>query len=87
MATNYGAKDCFNYDDYHEVICEKEDFYKVKNKFEKKIDNLKYSGIEWRPLSFLDLDKEQSLKITDVLQTLEELDDVQNIYTNANLKI
>ena len=87
MATNYGAKDCFNYDDYHEIISEKEDFYKVKNKFEKKIDNLKYSGIEWRPLSFLDLDKEQSLKITDVLQTLEELDDVQNIYTNANLKI
>ncbi len=87
MATNYGAKDCFNYDNYHEVISKKEDFYKVKNKFEKKINNFKYSGIEWRPLSYLDLDKEQSLKTTDVLQALEELDDVQNIYTNANLKI
>ena len=86
IATDYGAKDCFNYNDYHEVICEKEDFYKLKNKFEKKIDNLKYSGMEWRPFIYLDLDKEQSLKTADMLQTLEELDDVQNIYTNANLK-
>ena len=85
MATNSGAKDCFNLDDYHEVISEKEYFYKVKSEFEKKLDNFEYSGIEWRPLSYLDLNKEQSEKIVEILESLEELDDVQNIYTNANL--
>ena len=39
IATNSEAKDCFNLDKYHEIICEKEDFYKVKSEFEKKIDN------------------------------------------------
>jgi len=86
MATNSGAKDCFNLDDYHEVISEKEYFYKVKSEFEKKLDNLEYSGIEWRPLSYLDLNKEQSEKIVEILESLEELDDVQNIYINANLE-
>ena len=85
MATNSGAKDCFNLDNYHEIIWEKEDFYKVKSEFEKKLNNFKYSGIEWRPLSYLDLNKEQGEKIVEILESLEELDDVQNTYTNANL--
>ena len=86
MASNVGAKDCFNLIKYHEVICEKEDFYKVKSQFENKIDSFQYSGIEWRSLSYLDLNKEQSEKVLQILEALEELDDVQNIYTNANLK-
>ena len=45
---------------YHEIISEKEDFYKVKSEFEKKLDKLLYSGIEWRPLNYLNLNKEQS---------------------------
>ena len=85
MATNSGAKDCFNLDNHHEIISEKEDFYKVKSEFEKKLDNFEYSGIEWRPFRYLDLSEEQSKKILEILETLEELDDVQNTYTNANL--
>ena len=86
IASNSGAKDCFNLDNYHEVISEKEDFYKIKSEFEKKLDNFQYSGIEWRPLSYLDLNKDQGEKIVEILESLEELDDVQNTYTNANLE-
>ena len=85
IATNSGARDCFNLDRYHEIISEKEDFYKVKSEFEKKLDNFKYSGIEWRALSSVNLDIEQSKKIIEILESLEELDDVQNVYINANL--
>ena len=86
MATNFGAKDCFNFDNYHEIISQKEDFYKVKSEFEKKLDNFQYSGIEWRPLSRISLDKEQSKKIYELLLALEELDDVQDVYINIDLK-
>ena len=85
MATNSGAKDCFHLENIHEIISEKEDFYKVKSVFEKKLDNFEFSGIEWRPLSYLDLNKEQNEKTIEILESLEELDDVQTIYTNANL--
>ena len=39
-----------------------------------------------RPSNYLKLNKEQSEQILEVLTALEELDDVQNIFTNANLK-
>tara|TARA_A100001011_G_scaffold384223_1_gene456564 strand:+ start:2094 stop:2819 length:726 start_codon:yes stop_codon:yes gene_type:complete len=85
IATNSGAKDCNHFDNYHEIISEKEDFYKVKSEIEKKLDKFEYFGIEWRPLSYLDLNKEQSKKIEEMTVSLEELDDVQNVYTNVNL--
>jgi len=86
IATNSGAKDCLNLDNYYEIISKKEDFYKVKSEFEKKINNFKYSGIEWRPINYLEINEDQNKKILEMLDSLEELDDVQNIYTNSNLR-
>ncbi len=86
MAINSGANDCVHVNDIHEIITKKEDFYKIKTLFEKKIDIFAYSAIEWRALNYLNLNKEQSLKMIEVLSALEELDDVQNIFTNANLE-
>ena len=87
IAINAGAKDCLNLQHNFEVITEKEDFYKIKNELEKKIDTFSYSAIEWRANNYIDLNKEESDKILEILSTLEELDDVQNIFTNANLDI
>ena len=86
IAINAGAKDCINLNHAFEIITEKEDFYRVKTELEKKNNILSYSSIEWRPLSFIDVPKDKSQQIVEVLTALEEVDDVQNIYTNANLK-
>ena len=87
IAINVGAKDCLKLNNVFEIITEKEDFYKIKTELEKKIDSLNYSSIEWRPLNFVDINKkDESEQIIEVLSALEELDDVQNIFTNANLK-
>ena len=86
IAINAGAKDCISLDEIFEIITEKEDFYKIKTELEKKIENFNYSSIEWRPLNYIDLNKDQSKQVVEILTALEELDDVQNIFTNANLK-
>ena len=86
LVIDAGAKDCVNLNEIFEVITNKEDFYKIKTKLEKRINNINYSSIEWRPLNYIDLNKEQSNQIAEILTSLEELDDVQNIYTNANLE-
>ena len=86
IAINAGAKDCLALESIFEVITEKEDFYKVKIELEKKIDAFEYSAIEWRPLNYIELDKDQSNNVAEVLTSLEDLDDVQNIFSNANLK-
>ena len=86
ISINSGAKDCVSLENIFEIITEKEDFYKIKTELEEKIEVFTYSSIEWRPSTYLELNKEQSEQILEVLTALEELDDVQNIFTNANLK-
>ena len=85
-AVNIGAKDCVILERVFEVITEKEDFYKIKTLIEKKVDFFDYSSIEWRPHNYVDLDKDQVKNLVDVLNLLEELEDVQNIFTNAKIK-
>ena len=87
IAINLGAKDCVTKKNFHEIITKKEDFYKIKTELEKNIDSLLYSGIEWRASSYQNLNKEQSKKVVEVLSSLEEIDDVQSVFTNANIEI
>ena len=86
IAINAGAKDCINLSEIFEIVTEKEDFYKIKTEIEKKIKVINYSAVEWRPFNYINLNKDQSEEVLEVLTSLEELDDVQNIFTNANLK-
>ena len=85
IATNAGAKDLKQLDNIHEIITEKEDFYKKKSKLEEKIEKFLYSQIEWRALNYVKLDNEQSKKMIEIFSILEELDDVQNVYSNASI--
>ena len=87
MSINAGAKDCKSTIDFHEIISEKEDFYKVKSEIEKKVDNFIYSGVEWRPYNYLNLNKEQNEKVIEVLEALDEDDDVQSTFINCNIEM
>ena len=42
--------------EFHEIVTQKDDFYKIKTELEKKIDSFAYSAIEWRPQNNLNLD-------------------------------
>ena len=86
IAINAGAKDCNSLENIFEIITEKEDFYKIKTELEKKIKTSDYSSIEWRPVNYIDLAKDKTEELFEVLTSLEQLDDVQNIFTNANLR-
>ena len=83
LAINSGANECESSINYHEIICEKKDFYKVKSNVEKKISNLMDSSIEWRARVSLNLSKEQNEKVITMLENLDEIDDVQNIFINC----
>ncbi len=86
LAINFGAKDCLKKNEYYEIVTEKENFYKVKSEFEKIIESFAYSNIEWRALNYINLNNDQNIKTIEVLSSLEELDDVQSVYTNVNLE-
>ena len=84
-AATLGAKDCFSYTDFHEIITIKEDFYRVKNESEKLIKKFNYSGIEWRPKNKVSLKKEDEKEIINLLELLDEDDDIQKIFHNCEL--
>ena len=83
FAARVGAKDCLSYKDFHEILTNKEDFYKVKSEIEKSIKKFIYSGIEWRPKNLIDLKTDEKSKLKNMLNLLEENDDVQNIFHNC----
>ena len=86
LAVEAGAEECISNENFHEIFCAKEQFYKVKTAIEKKVDNFIHSGIEWYPLNQLDLKEDQYKSVVNLLESLEENDDVQNVYTNLKEK-
>ena len=84
LAISAGAEECFSSKNTHEIFCNKENLYKVKNIIEKKVSNFIFTGIEWVALNKVEIRKDK-IQTTEVfLEALKNDDDVQNIYTNLN---
>ena len=82
LAIESGADECISNDDFHEIHCTKSEIYNVKKKIETTIRNFISTEIEWKPLNSVVVGKDKLEVATEFLETLENDDDVQNIYTN-----
>ena len=87
LAVESGANECLNKDDFHEIQCSINEIYNVKKNLEKKINNFISTEIEWIPLNNIQVSKQQEENLLEFFETLEDDDDVQNIYSNAKLNI
>jgi YebC/PmpR family DNA-binding regulatory protein len=85
LAIEVGANECKSNDDFHEIQCPINEIYNVKKELEKKINNFISTEIEWIPLNSVEISNEQNEGLINFFETLEEEDDVQNIYSNAKL--
>ena len=86
LAIEAGANDCVSNDEFHEVHTNIDEIYEVKKKFENVILNFLSTEIEWLPINKVSLKGEESQNMLKFLETLEDEDDVQNIYTNVNFE-
>ena len=86
LAIESGAIDCISNDDFHEIHTNIDEIYEVKKKFEKTILNFVSTEIEWLPTNKVSLKGEESQNMIKFLETLEDEDDVQNIFTNVNFE-
>ena len=84
LAIESGADECKTNKNYHEIHCSINDIYNVKKELEKKIHNFISTEIEWIPLNSVNISDERNEDLKNFFETLEENDDVQNIYSNAN---
>ena len=83
LAIDAGADECKSNNDFHEIQCPINDIYNVKKELEKEINNFISTEIEWRPLNSIEISKEKYENLINFFETLEEDDDVQNIYSNV----
>ena len=86
LAIDAGADECITKDNIHEIQCSVNEIYNVKKNLEKKIENFISTEIEWIPLNSVKLSEDQQEKLIDFFDTLEDNDDVQNIFSNVELR-
>ena len=83
LAIEAGANECNTNDDFHEIQCPVNEIYNVKKELEKEINNFISTEIEWIPLNSVSISKEKRENLINFFETLEDDDDVQNIYSNV----
>ena len=84
LAIEAGANECISNNNFHEIQCPISEIYNVKKILEKVIVNFISTEIEWVPLNSVDVAKDRVETAIDFLETLEDDDDVQNVYSNIN---
>ena len=84
LAIESGADECISHDEYHEIQCVMNEIYNVKKNLEKTIVNFISTEIEWVPLNNVEVEKDRVEAAIEFLETLEDDDDVQNVYSNIN---
>ena len=85
LAIESGADECVSKDEFHEIQCSVNEIYNVKKNLEKKINNFISTEIEWISLNSVQVSKEQEENLIEFFETLEDNDDVQNIFSNVEL--
>ena len=85
LAINSGAEECMSFDDYHEIHCPINDIYNVKKELEKIISNFISTEIEWVPINNVNIKEGMKETVIEFLETLENDDDVQNIFSNVSI--
>lgn len=82
-AIESGADDVATSDDGHEVVTSMESLRDVAKALEDKFGEPRKAGLVWRPQNYIAVDDEAGEKIMKLLDTLEENDDVQRVFSNA----
>ena len=84
LAIDYGADECISHDEFHEIQCPISDIYNVKKRLETVVANFISTEIEWIALNNADVEKDKQESVIEFLETLEDDDDVQNVFSNVN---
>jgi len=80
-----GAEDMSLEEDVFEIITSLEDFEKVKEAVENKGLEPTMAELTMIPQSSVTLDENQSRSMLKVIDRLEDLEDVQKVYTNCDI--
>ncbi|WP_293853074.1 YebC/PmpR family DNA-binding transcriptional regulator [uncultured Alsobacter sp.] len=82
-AIEAGADDVSSSEDGHEIVTAMEALRDVQKVLEAKFGEPRKSSLVWKPQNTVAVDDEAGEKIIRLMDSLDDNDDVQNVYTNA----
>ncbi len=85
IAIDAGAEECNSDNEIHQIHCKKNKIYEVKKKLEVTVKNFISTEIEWIPINNVIISKDIFDEISVFLDSLDNDDDVQNIFTNLKI--
>jgi YebC/PmpR family DNA-binding regulatory protein len=81
-AIEAGARDIESDAEQHMVICAPEDLNGVRDALENRFGPSGSARLTWRPRTASEIGEETATSLFKLLETLEDSDDVQNVYAN-----
>lgn len=80
-----GAEDIQDSDELHEVVTPVPDFEAVKQALESNSISFGHTSLAWIPKNMLEVQGKEAEQIIRLLEALEDLDDVQKVYSNFDV--
>jgi len=84
-AIEAGADESISSGDGHEFLCRVEDFAAVRDALEAKLGPPQSAKIVWRPGNSVPVNEDAAVALTKLLDTLDDHDDIQNVYANYEM--
>jgi transcriptional/translational regulatory protein YebC/TACO1 len=81
-AIEAGAEDVTSNQDGHQIITTPDSLNDVTKTLEAKFGEPRKSSMLWKPQNTVALDDDAGEKIIKLIESLDESDDVQNVYAN-----
>ena len=85
LAIECGAEDCDLSDDFYEISCSTEELHQTANLLESKIQEDLAAQLSWKPLNVVNVDEESAHKIINMVNSLDDHDDVQEVFSNFDI--
>ncbi|HCA41881.1 MAG TPA: YebC/PmpR family DNA-binding transcriptional regulator [Bacteroidetes bacterium] len=82
-----GADDLKEVEDGFEISCALENFYAVKNHLESKGVNISEASLQYVAKDLISVQGENSKAVIKCIESVEDNDDVQNVYSNADIEL
>lgn len=81
-AIEAGAEDVVTDEDGHTIYCGFEDINEVSKALESTLGEAESVKAIWKPQNTIEVDEEKAQSLMKLIDTLEDDDDVQNVYSN-----
>lgn len=82
-ALDAGAEDCTSEEDVYEIVTQPQDFSSVRESLEKKGLQFVKAEVSMIPNMSVNIDNAVAEKVQKLMDSLEDSDDIQNVWNNA----